>query len=222
MIDGGFITDLGSLISGVQRKRITVLGTKTHSTKEYKKGCLESSTQTEDQMKSGLLLDVVIREGTTVFQLLSGEDQTLLIWGNSLLVLDLSLHVLNGVRGLHIESDGLSSKSLDEDLHWIYYRVRTVVGPPTVYSVEKSANSSHTRVIIEIEREVAKMTHSAHCTMENRFVLWKSTNPVNPHFAKWGHRALIPVVTCFTAYIVLGRYFSFRPVQLPNPPLEFV
>lgn len=96
--------------------------------KEYKKGGLESSTQTEDQMKSGLLLDVVIRKGTTVFQLLSSEDQTLLIWGNSLLVLNLSLHVLNGVRGLHIESDGLSSKSLDEDLHWIFYRVKTIIG----------------------------------------------------------------------------------------------
>ena len=32
--------------------------------KEYKKGGLEPSTQTEDQMKSGLLLDVVIRKGS--------------------------------------------------------------------------------------------------------------------------------------------------------------
>jgi hypothetical protein len=48
-------------------------------------------------MESGLLLDVVILEGTSIFQLLSSEDESLLIWGNSFLVLDLGLHVLNGV-----------------------------------------------------------------------------------------------------------------------------
>ena len=85
--------------------------------KEYKKGGLESSTQTEDQMKSGLLLDVVIRKGTTVFQLLSSEDQTLLIWRNTLLVLDLSLYILDGVRGLHVQCNSLSGKRLHKDLH---------------------------------------------------------------------------------------------------------
>jgi len=49
--------------------------------------------------------------------LLSGEDKSLLIWGNSFLVLDLCFDVLNGVCWLDIEGDGLSSKSLDEDLH---------------------------------------------------------------------------------------------------------
>ncbi len=32
-------------------------------------------------------------------------------------VLDLGLHVLNGIGGLNIQSDGLASEGLDEDLH---------------------------------------------------------------------------------------------------------
>ena len=35
----------------------------------------------------------------------------------TLLVLDLCLHIVNGVRCLDIECDGLASQSLDEDLH---------------------------------------------------------------------------------------------------------
>ena len=54
-------------------------------------------------MKSGLLLDVVIRESTAILELLSGEDETLLIRGNSLLVLNLSLDVVDGVGGFHIK-----------------------------------------------------------------------------------------------------------------------
>merc|ERR1712108_108567 len=46
---------------------------------------------------SGLLLDVVVREGPSVFELLASEDQPLLVRGDALLVLDLGLHVLDGV-----------------------------------------------------------------------------------------------------------------------------
>ena len=48
---------------------------------------LISAAETQDQMKSGLFLDVVIRQGPTVFKLLSGEDQPLLVRGDALLVL---------------------------------------------------------------------------------------------------------------------------------------
>merc|ERR1712113_1195899 len=68
-------------------------------------------------MESGLLLDVVVSEGSAVLKLFSGEDESLLIWWDSLLVLDLGLHVLNGVRWLDIEGDGLTGEGLDEDLH---------------------------------------------------------------------------------------------------------
>ena len=68
-------------------------------------------------MKSGLLLDVVVSKGAAIFELLSSEDEALLIWGNALLVLNLLLDLLNGVGAFHLESDGLAGQSLDEDLH---------------------------------------------------------------------------------------------------------
>merc|ERR1712105_180548 len=68
-------------------------------------------------MEGALLLDVVVRESSSVLQLLAGEDQPLLIWGDSLLVLDLGLDVLDGVGWFDLEGDGLSSQGLDEDLH---------------------------------------------------------------------------------------------------------
>ena len=63
------------------------------------------------------LLDVVIRKGAAVLELFTSEDQTLLIWWNALLVLDLGLDVLNGVGGLDLKGDGLARKGLDKDLH---------------------------------------------------------------------------------------------------------
>merc|ERR1712142_1408555 len=68
-------------------------------------------------MESAFLLDVVVGEGSSVLQLLSGKDQSLLIWGDTLLVLDLGLDVLDAVRRLDLEGDGLPGEGLDEDLH---------------------------------------------------------------------------------------------------------
>jgi len=68
-------------------------------------------------VEGGLLLDVVVTEGSSILQLLAGKDKPLLIWGDSFLVLDLGLHILNGVTGLYFQCDGLASEGLDEDLH---------------------------------------------------------------------------------------------------------
>ena len=54
------------------------------------------------------LLDVVVRQGAAILKLLASEDETLLVWGNALLVLDLALHIVDGVRGLNLEGDGLA------------------------------------------------------------------------------------------------------------------
>ena len=48
---------------------------------------LHASPQPQDQVKGGLLLDVVIGQGPAVLQLLAGEDQPLLVRGDALLVL---------------------------------------------------------------------------------------------------------------------------------------
>ena len=48
---------------------------------------LHTTTKSEDQMEGGLFLDVVIREGSAILELLTGEDKSLLVWGDSLFVL---------------------------------------------------------------------------------------------------------------------------------------
>jgi hypothetical protein len=78
---------------------------------------LHTTTETKDEMESGLLLDVVIRKSAAILELLASKDQALLVWGNALLILDLGLDIVNGVAGLDLESDGLSSEGLDKDLH---------------------------------------------------------------------------------------------------------
>ena len=78
---------------------------------------LHTTSKSEDEMESGLFLDVVIGEGSSIFELLSSEDESLLIWGNTFLILDLGFDVLDGVCWLNIKGDGFTSEGLDEDLH---------------------------------------------------------------------------------------------------------
>merc|ERR1719281_1696970 len=68
-------------------------------------------------MEGRFLLDVVVRKGSAILELLSSEDESLLVWWDTFLVLDLGLDVLNGVSWLDIEGDGLAGESLNEDLH---------------------------------------------------------------------------------------------------------
>jgi len=78
---------------------------------------LHASSKSEDEMEGGLLLDVIIGEGSAILELFASEDESLLIWGNSFLVLDLGLDILNGVGGLDLKGDRLAGESLDKDLH---------------------------------------------------------------------------------------------------------
>lgn len=55
---------------------------------------LATTTQAEHQVQSRLLLDVVVGEGAAILELLAGEDETLLVRGNALLVLDLGLDIV--------------------------------------------------------------------------------------------------------------------------------
>ena len=80
-------------------------------------GIVYTTTQTEDQMQSRFLLDVVIAQGAAIFELFSGKDETLLIRGDTLLVLNFGLNVVDGVRWLNIERDCLTREGLYEDLH---------------------------------------------------------------------------------------------------------
>jgi len=78
---------------------------------------LHSSSEAEDEMKSGLLLDVVVRQRAAILELFAGEDETLLVWRNPFFILNFGLDVFDGVRRLDLEGDGLSRQSLDENLH---------------------------------------------------------------------------------------------------------
>ena len=104
-----------------------------------KAGLDDATPKPEHQVEGGLLLDVVVRQGSAVLKLLSSEDQPLLIRRNTLLVLqkqlyfknchvilnfllresylDLSLDILNGVTWLHLEGDGFPGEGLHKDLH---------------------------------------------------------------------------------------------------------
>merc|ERR1712223_2080734 len=68
-------------------------------------------------MESGLLLDIVIGQRPAVLKLLTSEDQPLLVRGDSLLVLNLGLDVLNAVASLDLQCDGFAGQGLHEDLH---------------------------------------------------------------------------------------------------------
>merc|ERR1719309_1125724 len=63
---------------------------------------LSTSSQSQHKVKSGFLLNVIIRESSSVLQLFTGKDQPLLIWRDSLLILDLSFNILDGITRLHL------------------------------------------------------------------------------------------------------------------------
>ena len=86
--------------------------------RQHNEGRLDdTTTQAQHQVERRLLLDVVIRQRATVFELLPRKDQTLLIRRDTLLVLNLRLHVVDGVRGLHLQGDGLTRHCVREHHH---------------------------------------------------------------------------------------------------------
>ena len=66
-------------------------------------------------MQGRLLLNVVIRQGATVLKLFSSKDETLLVRRDALLVLDLGLHIVDGVGRLNLEGDSLAGHLMVED-----------------------------------------------------------------------------------------------------------
>jgi hypothetical protein len=69
------------------------------------------------KVKCRFFLDDMTGKGPVVLELFSSENEALLIRGDSLLVLDLGLHVIDGVGRLDLKSNGLASKSFHKDLH---------------------------------------------------------------------------------------------------------
>jgi hypothetical protein len=106
----------------------------------------DAATETEHQVQSRLLLDVVVGQSAAVLELLAGEDQALLVRGNALLVLDLALDIVcgacqpqipipslpcpiessrtDGVARLYFQSDRLARESL---VHVVSVGMRSIV-----------------------------------------------------------------------------------------------
>jgi hypothetical protein len=75
------------------------------------------ASEERTEVQSRLLLDVIIRKGPAVFKLFASKDQALLVGWNTLLVLNLRFHVVDGIGGFNFERNGLAGKSLHEYLH---------------------------------------------------------------------------------------------------------
>ena len=82
---------------------------------------LHPTTEAQHKVQRRLLLDVVVRQSAAVLQLLARKDEALLVRGNTLLVLDLRLHIVNRVGRLHLERDGLARQRLHKDLHGLLF-----------------------------------------------------------------------------------------------------
>ena len=78
---------------------------------------LHTTTESQNEVKGGVLLDRVVLHGVAVLQLLTSEDEALLVWWDTFLVLNLGLDILDPVSGLDLEGDVLASEGLNEDLH---------------------------------------------------------------------------------------------------------
>jgi len=78
---------------------------------------LGTTTKSKNKVEGGLLLNVIVREGSAVFKLFTSEDQSLLVRRDALFVLNFSLHILNSIRGLDLKGDGLTREGFDENLH---------------------------------------------------------------------------------------------------------
>ena len=88
-------------------------------------------------MKGRFLLDVVVAQRASIFKLLSGENQTLLVRRNArvglwvterssrisynspFLVLDLGLDIIDCIRRFHLKGDRFSSETEDEQKYEI-------------------------------------------------------------------------------------------------------
>jgi len=68
-------------------------------------------------MKGGLLLDVVVGEGSPILELFARKDKPLLVGWDPLLILDLCFDIFYRIAGLDLKGDGLARQGLDEDLH---------------------------------------------------------------------------------------------------------
>lgn len=83
---------------------------------------LHTTTETKDQMKSWFFLNVIVGQSSTIFKLLSGKDQTLLVRWDSLLVLKIFVRKCSKkiAQNCAIKSDSLRKfQKINFQFTWI-------------------------------------------------------------------------------------------------------
>jgi hypothetical protein len=68
-------------------------------------------------VQGAFFLDIVITHRSSIFQLLSGKDQSLLLNGHPNVFADDTFGSFNGCVTLNANIDSFSRESLDKDLH---------------------------------------------------------------------------------------------------------
>ena len=105
---------------------------------------LHASSETEDQVKGRLLLNVIVAQGATVLKLFTSKDQALLIWGNAFLVLNLGLDVVDGIARFDLKGDGLAGHC------WMMLAVVTHKAAACRLSVGQSRSGVNLQVLTKI------------------------------------------------------------------------
>lgn len=123
-----------------------------------------ASAKAEHKVKCRLFLNIVVRKGAAVFQLLSGKNQALLIRRNAFLVLNLGLDIVNGIRRLDVERNGLACQGFDENLQWKW-----------------SGTKMSKRSRLMQDESVSSMSFQSPCMF--RSLTQQSCSPLMPHRA---------------------------------------
>ena len=89
----------------------------SEKTKRWFVGVFATTTKSKNKVECGILLDGVILECVAIFKLLACEDQSLLIWWDTFLVLDFCLDIFDSVCWFDFECDVLACECFNEDLH---------------------------------------------------------------------------------------------------------
>ena len=110
-------------------------------------------------MEGRFLLNVIVGESSSIFKLLSSEDETLLIWRNTFFVLDLSFDILNSISRLNFKSDGFTSESLDEDLH----------------TTSKSENQVEGRFLLNVIVRESSAIFKLFSSEDKTLLVWRNT-----------------------------------------------
>ena len=78
---------------------------------------LHSTSESEYKVKCGLFLDIIIWESSSIFELFTSKDESLLIRWDTFFVLDLCFDVLNGVWSFDLECNCFTCEGFYEYLH---------------------------------------------------------------------------------------------------------